>query len=869
MLRNKSVRRIITNSSLVLTLFCGLAYSQTKILHSPPREVYVGSPVLIEAIVDQLVAEIRNVKIYYRESGQESFLEDDMNEIMGVFKYYIPAKFVTDNGIEYLIMAEFVNGSMAAFPEVDPFNVPMFISARRKAGEAEITPDVIQANLLGGTPSNVIILSPEESQVVASSEVLIAVSLFNAENIALHTIKVEIDGNNITPISQIEEDLIIARPQNLRPGIHTIRITFADVNGAFGNPLQWNFRVVGSVGEAERVFKYNGRVLAEVNSEQVRGISQNIQQVTSGFNGSYDWIKFQANVFVTSEESPFKQPRNRYTAGFSSNYFEMNFGDINPQFSEFGLSGKRVRGVEAHLKLNFFNLRVIDGETERSIEGTISDVPKIVVSSGDTLFEYSRTGYTYGQRLLAVRPYFGSGKHFQLGFNFIKAIDDTLSVHKEMNDIFASGNQIIRMDGATPQDNIVVGSDLKLAFDNQRFVWKNAVALSMLNRNISGGALSKDDTLALGDFNIPISTFGFDPSSIEKIFIINKYQFPISPIALDSVENVKDPILKIQVDDSTQLAFGIKEILNMPSAAFRSTLNLNYFHNYITIKYQHIGGSFYSLGNPYMRKDIQGYIISDRIRLFQNKIFLNLNYEQNRDNLNNDKNATTTTSSFMAGLSLFLGENLPRIDLNTVQYGRKNDATTVDTTWYGTAYVDSFSVKDNRESNITTRQDIRISHSVNFLNVKNTLNFSWSSSDRSDRLADSRPEGYLFSSMKTSMISFGINSTFPFPLQTNLSLSNNHSESGLNPEPYDFVSLGAQGQYDFFNKTLGVYAGYGLMNGKGLADYTQNNIFGGFIFNFKKIHQLRTNVRYVYLDDRSSGEQFHDLSYFVTYSLNF
>jgi hypothetical protein len=106
-----------------------------------------------------------------------------------------------------------------------------------------------------------------------------------------------------------------------------------------------------------------------------------------------------------------------------------------------------------------------------------------------------------------------------------------------------------------------------------------------------------------------------------------------------------------------------------------------------------------------MRNDVQGFYIADKIRLFQNKVFLNISYEQNRDNLNNDKNATTTTSSFMAGLSLFLGENLPRIDLNTMQYGRKNDLTGLDTTWSGT---DSYTISDNRESNLTMRQDIRI-----------------------------------------------------------------------------------------------------------------------------------------------------------------
>ena len=860
------MRRSITKILLLSLCLYGLAFSQVGILHSPPREVFAGTPILIEGIINQQVAEIRGVKIYFREAGQDAFLEDDMNEIMGVYKYNIPAKFVTDNGLEYLIIAEFNDGSMAAFPEVDPYNVPMFLNVRRRVESDTIIQEVHEADLQGGTPSDAIILSPEEAQIVAASEVVIAVSLFNARNVALNTIKVEINGIDITNTAQISEDLIVARPRNLTPGLHSIRITFANQNGVFYNPLVSNFTVVGSIKEAEKVFNYNGRLLAEVNSERVRGISQDIQQVTTGFNGSYDWIKFQANTFITSEEKPYKQPRNRYTAGFSSNYFEMNFGDVNPQFSEFGLRGKRVRGIEAHLKLRYFNLHVVSGETERSIDGTISDTA-VVLSSGAE--EYYRTGYTYKQNLLAVRPYFGSGKYFQLGFSFIKSKDDTLSVNREMGGIFAGNNTAIQMTGVTPQDNIVIGSDLKLAFDNQRFVWKNAVAFSMLNRNITGGALGKDDTLSFGDFDIPISTLGFDPSSIEKIFTIGLSQYPISPIVLDSLSKVKNPIMKLEINDSTSLAFGMQQVLNMPSLAYRSALNLNYFHNYITIKYQHVGGSFYSMGNPYMRKDIQGYSIADRIRLFQNKIFLNLSYEQNTDNLNDDKSSTTTTSNLMAGLSLFLGENLPRIDLNTVQYGRKNDVTKMDTTWYVTAPTDSFSIKDRRESNVTTRQDIRISHNVTFMNINNTLNFSYASSDRSDRLASSRLSGYLFSSMKTSMVSFSINSNFPFPLKTNIRVSSNHSESGLTSKPYDFMSFNLRGQYDLFSGALGTYAGYGITSGTGLAEYTQNNVYAGFIFNFWKIHQLRSNLSYTYLDDRGSAEKFHDISFYVIYSLNF
>jgi hypothetical protein len=405
-----------TKVVLMLVLFTGIAFSQAKVLHSPPREVYSDTPVLIEAIIDQQVAEVRNVKILFREAGQDAFLEDNMNEIMGVYKYKIPAKFVTDNGLEYLIIAEFADESVAAFPEVDPYNVPMFLSVRHKTSTSEVGQTVAEPGLQGGIPSDAIILSPEDAQIVATSEVVIAVSLFNARNIALNTIKVEIDGIDLTSISEIAEDLIVARPKNL-PRVCTLSNNFCQHQWGLLQPASLEFTVVGSVRESQKVFNYDGNVLAEVNSEQVRGISQNIQQVTTRFNGSYDWLKFNANTFVTSEENSFRQPRNRYSAGFSSNYFEMNFGDINPQFSEFGLRGKRVRGFEARLKLKYFNLHVVSGETERKIPGVISEIPDTL---SDNTLVYSRTGYTYGRNILAVRPYFGSGEHFQLGINFIK-----------------------------------------------------------------------------------------------------------------------------------------------------------------------------------------------------------------------------------------------------------------------------------------------------------------------------------------------------------------------------------------------------------------------------------------------------------------
>ena len=849
---------------LVLIMFLSeLAFGQAKILHSPPREVYTNTPILIESIIEGNRVGVQRVRIFFRETGQSAFIEGDMSEYMGVYKAMIPAEYVKENGVEYLIVAEFTDGSMCAYPETDPYNVPMFLTVRRKT---DTSGNTLSANLdaQGGIPSNAIVLSPEEGEIVPAEEVLVAVSLFTAPDVALQSILVELDGKNITREAEISEDLISVRPKNMTPGIHTVKMVMNNRLGDPFSPIVVHFTVVRGVEEAQRFLDVSSRITAETNSEQVRGIRQNISQIRGDLSGQFDWLQFNAQVMQTSLEDPTKQPKNRLSASLTSSFLDLRFGDVNPRFSEFGLNGKRVRGIEANLKLKYFNFHLVTGETERVIPGTISGIPD---TSIDGLEEYSRTGYTYSRKLWAFRPYFGSGKHFQFGLSFLKALDDTLSVKKNYGGIRDGSGVNINMTGSNkPQDNIALGTDLLLSFDNRRFVWKTDFAVSYANRNITGGPLDNEelDTFAPGDTirdstltfqgkDIALKDIPFDLDDIGWLFIINRNIKPFFPIDLDTTGVV-----------------GLYSFLNMPSSAFKTFLTLNYFNNYFTFKYQRVGPEFVSLGNPYQRTDVQGFQVGDKIRLFGNRLFVTLNFEQLRDNLNKDKSGTTTTTTFSAGISLYPGEGLPTINFNTMQYSRKNDIETIDTTFYYNlttpTLIDSFKLRDKRESNMTMRQDITISHLIEFGGVKHNINLSYANSDRSD-LVSGRVAGFQFNSMSTSMISFGINSTFKFPLKTYLKISTNKNESGLASKPYQFLSLATQGQYDFLNGQISVLGGYNLMNGSGLVDFSQHNIYIGAYYRIFKIHMLRGRVNETLISDRLSDERFNDLSFSLSYSV--
>jgi len=856
--------RIGAKFSLLTLVFTGILFGQAKVLHSPPRNIRANSPITIEALIEGAVVETQRVRLFYRIGGHDSFVEEDMNEYMGVYTGSIPADYVTPEGVEYLIIAEMADGKMIAFPEVDPYNIPMLLTVRRATESTEKAIPVNSPDIQGGIRSDIIILSPEEGEIIAAEEVVLAFSLFNMIDVEINSINLTLDGISVIKLAEITEDVVMYRPKNIKPGVHTAKL---NMSNQFGDPYATeiiNFTVVKTVEEAKRVLKYTGRVAAEANSEQVRGVRQNINSIRANASGSYDWLSFKAKAFITSQEDPTKQPRNRLSLGLSTSVFDLSVGDVTPQFSELSLQGKRVRGVEANLKLKYFNTHIIYGQTDRAIEGAIG--------ISDTLeggvVQYNRSGYTYDRNLLAIRPYFGSGKNFQLGFSLLKSRDDTLSVKKEFGGITETSERSIVMGGVNkPQDNIVVGTDLMLAFDQKRFVWKTDAAFSYLNRDITGGALTleemdtflpgdslQNDTITLGDMNIPLAGFP-NPGDFTKIFIINENISPLMPIVPD-----------------TSGAIGMKEFLNMPSTAFKTVLKLNYFNNFFVVRYQRVGPEFTSLGNPFMRTDVQGYNISDKIRLFSNKLFVTLAYDQKRDNLLESKNSTTTTSSFTASVALYPGEGLPNINFNTQSYGRQNDLNDLDivydTTFTELGTVESITVDDPRESNVTTRQDFRITHSVKIADIKNTLNITYANSERDDRIDDRKP-GYIFNKTSASSFSFGVNSAFAFPLKTNFKIASNTSESAAQTDPYKMFTVLLRGRYEFFEGKLAAEAGYTLTNGSGLVDFSKHDMFTGGMYQLGQDHQFRWRLRYVNIDDRMTSETFNDFSFLVNYTFLF
>jgi hypothetical protein len=110
-----------------------------------------------------------------------------------------------------------------------------------------------------------------------------------------------------------------------------------------------------------------------------------------------------------------------------------------------------------------------------------------------------------------------------------------------------------------------------------------------------------------------------DPEDIESILVINENLEPFTP--------------------------------GMKNLAYKAFLRTYFYHNFLNISYSAVGGSFNSLSSNYLQTDTAVLGLNDNLNLFRNKINLNLAYNLISDNLNDEKDFTTSTANYNTQLS--------------------------------------------------------------------------------------------------------------------------------------------------------------------------------------------------------------------------
>lgn len=849
---------------LIILLFVTvplLLADSAQIFHKPIQYHPPHQMIDLELVVENTSNPVDQVTVHYREVGNQQYIESKMRYDYGVYRSYISAENVTKKGVEYFFIVHLSDGGIVGYPSGDaPHLEPVVISTSLA--------EVVGALNASGA-GKILIISPKEAATVLSDEMLIAVSLFNIQSADLSSAKVFIDGKNYTNEATILEELISVQPTGLLDGRHTVEIELRDMEGDLFPQTKWTFFSVGSKKELQRNVAWRANLTAKSQSEYLETEFGTLENTINKFNFSnnldYGWLKLRSRLYLTDEEDEKKQPRHRgLIAADITDVLSFRFGDNYPILTPLTMSGSRIRGFEGKVHLGGWNLHLVRGQLLRKVQpnqtytdyaftDTISagvslidemderpsasdnviaeridslyhfndDSSRYILeySFGDTTWiieTFRKTTGIWDRNVGAARISVGKRRYFQWGFSGMHSRDDIYSLDLETEaDSLAT---------KAPRDNLLFGTDLFFALDNQRAMLEIESAISLENRDISSGSyttaqldtLVDDDLDTLINGNIPLF---LNPQDIEKLFILNAFIVP------------------------TPAAFLSKSTC-FTSVATTARLSLNYLKNLVKIRGKWIGPEYVSHSNLYVQKDIMGVEVSDRMRLFSDRLYVYLRGEYFQDNLANSHDATTKTFAGEASMALYLGRRqifgkfitLPNLNLKARENDRSNGLSSTTVYEYSdTAGVVTLSdTVDYRIGERTQTFTASVSYSIPIAKTIHQLNLSSVSSSRNDHF--SRP---IYENEST-FFSGNIRSQWSGDVKTNLAYSTNSNQSAYSEFRFDVIN----GSIDVtaYHRQIHILAGVKYFRSKGETEFSR--ITSNFILDWRFLPRHVITLRF-------------------------
>jgi len=847
----------IRQTSRVFLIFLTLVISQGKaqtgegeLFHSPPVNYRAGDNLELKAVYSGNAAALSQITLFFRAKGGNAYAQTQFRQINVEWQATLSGNELPRGGIEYFILAETVYGGAISFPPERPESEPVFLT--------DITPEERQEEDMaldlsrGTAAADLLILSPEPGSTIAEGELVIAVSLFNVPDADLSAIRLFLDNEDITRYATISPDIISVVPpaNSVSNGTHTLTLQLANQFGTIFKPLSWTFTKASFVREERQIFGRRGRFSLEYRNEKLQSVRNDLLRAQLRYEGSVSDLRYGLYANWVSNDNPRYQPRSIYNLFIESNYLELILGDFNPNFSRLGLWGNRVRGADINLKLGLFNLHFIRGQLLRPVSGNVSFT--------DSTGQYVHRTYTYGRNVLGLRPSIGRGQTFQAWISLIQSRDDTTSLHvsKIIPQYDERIHSLERL-GNKPVDNLIftVGNELHL--DGRRLSWSQELAMSLTNRNILPGV---GDSIALGETVISLSetldSLGvpFNLEDISFLFIFN--------------ENTVLP-LPAKITDDLSLEFEPLKLGKYPSLAYVSNLSLNYYQNYVTMELRRIAPEFVALANPGNPSDTKIFDISDRIRLFHNTFFINLQYRSQRDHLiEGTKEFTTRSSNMSVAMSLMPGNELPNVNLAFRSYLSENNASRVDTII--SIYTDENDqlrelriYRDPRLSSRNIFQIYSLAQPITIAGLKNNLNFSLMLTERIDEILQ-RPPNFINSNLTIKLWSASWTSLWQPQTQWTLSYTSSQSTSSGN-QRYFYSVYGLKLAQKLFSEALIWNSSLQYTDAWGSAVYQQSSIQSELRYNAGR-HQFSLNGLYQFL--QQERKQTHNLRISGRYSVS-
>jgi hypothetical protein len=742
-----SIQLAVGLAAAIIASTAALSQVPTKVASVTPSSASQKTPVTVHVALQQGET-IEKVFLAYRAFGSSDYDRLEMDIVGNTASATIPAQEVLPPFVEYYLVLQNRNGLLESYPlseGVDPFEIPPGKTLQiRVSGEAE-------------ADAQIVFLSPDAWARISADDLLISVSLLRADTVVVkRATRILLDGIDISEGAMISDDILVVAPENMgitvRPGTHRLTVRLFNRDGGHHHSASISFTVSGGVVssvEPTDEWRYNTSIQLESRHENVRSVGTWYNRgniMVSGFTGKW---RFNGSTFLTSDETPDRQAQNRYFVNVESPLLRVGYGDAYPSFPNLVLSGKRVRGLVSALRLDWFNLDLTLGKTTRSIEGSL-----IQVIGNDSLAQEQQRDpgaayapindttwgkYLYGtfsRDLFAIRPSFGSGEDWQFGLTWLKSKDDISSIKY----------------GTRPQENFVLGTDFVVRFDEKRVELSGQGAFSAFNSDISSGDFTDEKIDSLFEEESERNEKRHVRDVLSRFITVNEN---LSPLSFEQ----------------------------FPTIAYDASLALNYFDNALKFTYLFRGSNYNSFGQTFLRKDIRGFNITDRVRLVQNRVLVTAAMEFLKDNTAKSKIATTSFANLNFAVSYFPEPRYPNVTVGFGRYSSRNYLSLVD--------KDSLSAIDDA----TNRFFLQSTYEFD-LSARHTASLNLSTSNRDDK-------SLRRYDVKNFTFGFGLNTKYAIPLQTSIDVSINSNT---------LPATGAPGtSLDFNYTTLSLNARYALV----------------------------------------------------------
>lgn len=386
-------------------------------------------------------------------------------------------------------------------------------------------------------------------------------------------------------------------------------------------------------------------------------------------------IQIPFEFLLSTEGSSARQNINQFGINPKWNWGSLHAGDFTEEYSQYTLSGIKIRGGGLNLTPGNFRFSTLAGFTQRSVPGGAQDG-------------------SFKRFLFAAKLGYGSPEKTYVDFIFLRAKDEVSSLTQNEktitiispngNDVFEIGSlQSIRWNSFGVEGAVKIelsrdgGNTFELIADNQPNV-------GFYNWTVGGAptfqAIVKVTSQLYHEI-FDVSDFVFTIASGVDSYIASSLNDVINPYAVTPQENLllgtkgKISFIENQISlefdgggsvytrdlrateinlDSVDVPSFIKGIYKPRVGtnydfAVNTFLNLNFQSFNTKVGFKHIGPGYNSLGTAYLLNDIREYSIMNSVRFAG--VGISLGYINQSDNLIDQKLFTTSRNIITLGLN--------------------------------------------------------------------------------------------------------------------------------------------------------------------------------------------------------------------------